>query len=63
MRSQQNGVGGGKGVGRKDCVNGESLPEPTGLFGPLILRRVSFRRESQDETVAQVPPTAWDPNT
>lgn len=49
--------------GKTVLVNGESLPEPTGLFGPLILRRVSFRRESQDETVAQVPPTAWDPNT
>lgn len=47
MRSQQNGEGGGKGLeGKTVLVNGESLPEPTGLFGPLILRRVSFRRES-----------------
>lgn len=57
MRSQQNGVGwaGAKELEDK-TVNGESLPEPTGLLGPLIHRCVSSRWERQDETVAQVPP-------
>lgn len=57
-RSQQNGVrcGGAKELEDKTVlVNGESLPEPTGLLGPLIHRCVSSRWEGQDEMVAQVP--------
>lgn len=64
-RSQQNGVGWVEAKELEDktvLVNGESLPEPIGLLGPLIPRCVSSRWERQDETVSG-PPTAWDPNT